>query len=197
MQLFSEKTSPDHRVSCLRTSRDHRVSSLRTSRDHRVSCLRTSRDHRVSSLRTSRDHRVSCLRMSRDHRVSSLSMSRDHRVSSLRTSRDHRVSSLRTSRDHRVSSLRASPDHRVSVKEKTRESVDSLFRINERAARVDSAITNQHLSSDFYDLNHFAHVDCFQMEIEFQTSIFTHALVVLIIAVYKQKPIAHVFTYSC
>ena len=32
------------------------------------------------------------------------------------------------------------------------------------------------------------------MEIEFQTSIFTHVRVVLIIAVYKQKASGHVFT---
>ena len=51
------------------------------------------------------------------------------------------------------------------VKEKTRESVDSLFRINERVARVDSAITNQHLSSDFNDLKHFAHTDCFKWKL--------------------------------
>ena len=55
-----------------------------------------------------------------------------------------------------------------SVKEKTRESVDSLFRINERVARVDSAITNQHLSSDFYYLKHFAHVDCFKWKLNFK-----------------------------
>ena len=65
-----------------------------------------------------------------------------------------------------------------TVKEKTRESVDSLFRINERVARVDSAITNQHLSSDFYDLKHFAHVDCFKWKLNFK----------------QQKPSARVFT---
>ena len=52
-----------------------------------------------------------------------------------------------------------------SVKEKIRETVDSLFRINERVARVDSAITNQHLSSDFYDLKHFAHADCLKWKL--------------------------------
>ena len=84
-----------------------------------------------------------------------------------------------------------------SVKKKTRESVDSWpFVIPNQRARSASWFGNNESTPFkwFLWLKTFRTCRLFQMEIEFQTSIFTHVRVILIIAVYKQKPSAHVFT---
>ena len=64
------------------------------------------------------------------------------------------------------------PKTAVSVKEKTRARwfgiTNQFLLIKEKTRARWFGITNQHLSSDFYDLKHFAHVDCFKWKLNFK-----------------------------